>query len=265
MIRPNRLIGVYHYVRQRSPRLYHGEAMGNGALILLLFFCAGFVSGANEGKISGRTVDLSGSPIEAEVRILADTMGATIYRARADGQGFFHVEGVAPGTYALRLTRLGFSPEVIHGVVVTADSTTNIPDTILSVGPCHGPGVSCMCVPSCSGPRGKRAYLSVGISCAVDLEVGSVLCPPKTLLGANLFLSRRGDALYLGPVGRVIPSYPDHCLKPFERIDQVRIDGLGRGDEFCIATTEGRVSHVFLTEDVKPGDESVTIWYVNDR
>jgi hypothetical protein len=211
-------------------------------------------------------VDPVGASI-AKVRVMLDVGGATIYRTSSDDQGMFHLEGVRPGIYTISVRATGFRPKTVAGVVVAEDKPTQL-DMTLFVLSCEAPGVHCFCIgPDChKGALGKRAFLTMGVSCMVDLDADTPSCSPKELKGADLALVA-GDVgtLYLSPLEGSFLSYESNCLEKPTGTERVRINGTGKNDDFCVGTTEGRISHIFLTKDVEPGEQSVTIWFVNDR
>ena len=42
----------------------------------------------------------------------------------------------------------------------------------------------------------------------------------------------------------------------------IRIEGLGRGSDFCLRMNEGRVSRVFFTAEVQPASQEIAIYHV---
>jgi outer membrane receptor protein involved in Fe transport len=92
------------------------------ALLATLLLCFG-VSAAwagVTGKIAGTLVDAQGEPVAAAtIQLLGSKLGAY-----SDVDGRYTIFNIPPGTYELRIKRLGFSTLVIQEVVVSADLTT---------------------------------------------------------------------------------------------------------------------------------------------
>jgi outer membrane receptor protein involved in Fe transport len=78
------------------------------------------------GKVTGSLVDAAGQPIAAAtVQLLGTKLGAF-----SDAQGRYSIFNVPPGSYELRIQRLGFATLVIQNVVVSADQTTSFESTL---------------------------------------------------------------------------------------------------------------------------------------
>lgn len=72
------------------------------------------------GKIAGRVHDPEDEPIvAATISLVGTRLGAY-----SDDQGQYTILNVPAGTYELRVSRLGFEPVLVKGVVVSADQTT---------------------------------------------------------------------------------------------------------------------------------------------
>jgi len=77
---------------------------------------------AQTGRIAGRVTASEGStPVVNAQVVVAGTSTGTL--TREDGR--FTIE-ITPGTYALRVVRIGFKPDTVTGIVVRADSTTTV-------------------------------------------------------------------------------------------------------------------------------------------
>jgi outer membrane receptor protein involved in Fe transport len=94
------------------------------ALLATLTLCFGASTAwaGITGKISGRLVDADGKPIAAAtIHLVGSKLGAY-----SDVEGRYTIFNVPPGTYELRIKRLGFSTLVIQEVVISADQTTTL-------------------------------------------------------------------------------------------------------------------------------------------
>src|SRR5262245_11357462 len=90
------------------------------ASTVLLFAPAAF--GGTTGKISGTVVDKAKKPVVAATVALTGQP----YGAYTSADGHFNILNVPPGTYEVRLSRVGLKPYVIAGVIVSADNTTSL-------------------------------------------------------------------------------------------------------------------------------------------
>jgi outer membrane receptor protein involved in Fe transport len=74
------------------------------------------------GKVAGTVTGPDGSPVlAATVRILGQPLGAV-----TDEEGKYTILNVAPGSYVVSVTRMGFEPVRIQEVSVSADQTTRV-------------------------------------------------------------------------------------------------------------------------------------------
>ena len=78
---------------------------------------------AQTGKVTGQVTDeTSGQPIPGvNVVIEGTTQGAT-----TDGEGYYTILNVTPGTYGVRASFIGYTPEVVQDVRVNIDLSTEI-------------------------------------------------------------------------------------------------------------------------------------------
>ena len=92
------------------------------ALLLIMLGVSAATAGTR-GKIAGRVIDAgNGQPvIGAAVVLEGTTLGAS-----TDLDGGYVIINVPPGTYAVRVTSVGYSPTTIRSVVVSADLTTAV-------------------------------------------------------------------------------------------------------------------------------------------
>ncbi len=80
------------------------------------------VAYAANGKISGTVKDAAGKPIPgANVLVVGTKLGGS-----ADADGNYFVLNVAPGTYNVAVSAVGYEKKVYSGVVVSSDRTTEL-------------------------------------------------------------------------------------------------------------------------------------------
>ena len=95
------------------------------ALLIVIFssLVAATVFGGTTGKLAGRITDVAtGEPlIGTTVVVQGTTLGAA-----TDIEGHFVILGVSPGTYSLRVSTVGYQPELYQNVRVSIDLTTTI-------------------------------------------------------------------------------------------------------------------------------------------
>lgn len=96
-------------------------------LSVILALLTASASLAQSGKISGRITDAAGEPIPG-ANVVID---GTVRGAASDADGYYVILNVSPGTYALRGSFIGFTPQRIQDVRVNIDQTTVI-DFLLS-------------------------------------------------------------------------------------------------------------------------------------
>ncbi len=85
------------------------------------------LSWAALGKISGTVLDQNGDGlIGANVQIMETSQGASIF----DPAGNYAILGVAPGTYTVRISSIGFKTQMVGNVIVQSDVTTTVNATL---------------------------------------------------------------------------------------------------------------------------------------
>ncbi|HDK35276.1 MAG TPA: carboxypeptidase-like regulatory domain-containing protein [Bacteroidetes bacterium] len=89
---------------------------------LLLVFSASVFAGTT-GKIEGKVVDQkTGNPLPGvNVIIMGTQMGAS-----TDINGHYFVNNVPVGRYALKASMIGYTPQIVKNIMVSADLSTSI-------------------------------------------------------------------------------------------------------------------------------------------
>ncbi len=90
-------------------------------LLFGLFLLSSFTVFAQTGKISGTVTDASTGETLIGVNVMIE---GTMFGAATDLDGFFAILNVAPGTYSLKASYIGYAPQVVKGVRVNIAQTT---------------------------------------------------------------------------------------------------------------------------------------------
>jgi len=100
----------------------HKSRVVSLALCCLLLLAALPLHAGTTGTLSGRVLDADGKPVAAATVLVVGTR----LGAYSDAEGKFLILNVAPGTYEVKASRLGFNAVTVTGVVVSADNTTRL-------------------------------------------------------------------------------------------------------------------------------------------
>lgn len=101
------------------------------SLLLASALSAGTLQGQEVwGSIRGRVFEDSTALGAAQVRVSSpDLLGTRT--ALTDGDGYYHLRALPPGTYSVHIARLGKRPVIIEGVVVELGRATSLPPTYM--------------------------------------------------------------------------------------------------------------------------------------
>ncbi len=91
------------------------------ACLLILFIPAAY--GGTTGKISGKVIDAQTKelPVGVNIVIVGTKLGAS-----SDLNGEYFIINIPPGTYQLRASAVGYTPQTVTNINVSADRTTQI-------------------------------------------------------------------------------------------------------------------------------------------
>ena len=112
---------ILSFIASMAPSSVSGILPGvaSGAVLALLVASVAF---GQSGKIAGRVTDDAGGPIPgANVVLVGDVRGAA-----TDADGYYVILNISPGSYALRGSFIGFTPQTVQDVRVNIDQTTVI-------------------------------------------------------------------------------------------------------------------------------------------
>jgi outer membrane receptor protein involved in Fe transport len=92
-------------------------------VVVLLLQALPGIAWAQSGKLSGRVTEVdTGEPIPGATVVLQGTNQGTA----TDPEGRYFLIGLDPGTYAVRVSFVGYTPVVVEDVRVTSDRTTTL-------------------------------------------------------------------------------------------------------------------------------------------
>ncbi|MBI5083642.1 MAG: carboxypeptidase regulatory-like domain-containing protein [Acidobacteria bacterium] len=235
------------------------------------------LSAARGGEIRGRLTD----PIPAElrgalVRLLPEGSSTVLARVLSDAEGRFAFSGVRPGRYLIRATVGGFREQTVDPLAIQGDEVLDAGDIKLSLAGCYSPRVNCDFVTPDGASAGPTLHSSgdkhLAWGCVIDLDNGKLDCPEPGSehhpfkRGPDLRLVSKQGAVFLEPLpgATISPLQPveSDCGGSKQSASPFRIDGLDPGNDWCIRTTQGRISRFFLAAEVEPGTTGIFIHFV---
>ncbi|HTR80660.1 MAG TPA: TonB-dependent receptor [Bacteroidota bacterium] len=97
--------------------------------LFILYVTSAF--GGTTGKISGKVADAQSKepPIGVNIVIVGTTLGTT-----SDLNGDYFIINIPPGTYEVKASAIGYAPQIVSNVSVSADRTTQIDFTLAQQG-----------------------------------------------------------------------------------------------------------------------------------
>src|SRR5690554_2216747 len=107
-----------HHTRTSTVRML----MRLRGVLFTLLFCLPVTSLlAQTGKVSGRVTDSASNEPLPGVNVVID---GTTQGSVTDVDGYYTIINVRPGTYDIRVSFIGYTPEVMQDVRVSTDLTT---------------------------------------------------------------------------------------------------------------------------------------------
>jgi hypothetical protein len=212
------------------------------------------------GSVEGRVVDPTGASIpKSLVRLMPKDSGETKYRTESDDLGSFSFSNVTPGEYVVRASHVGFR-ESSESLTVRDGKATNARSIKVPIIDCDGPVLDCLIVTAVNEPLPPvlaspiaRGGVGLQIGCALDLDAGASRCEASTRTDLR-FVAGEGGKLYLELInGAKLCDSPDQ---------RVRVDGLGPGNRWCVATRTHHRSQVYINLSVvEPGADFIGLFF----
>jgi hypothetical protein len=101
---------------------------------LILLFSNSLFGQQLTGSLSGTARDSSGAAIPSASVELKNASSGDVRRAVTNGDGFFAIVSVPPGTYNLKVASAGFTPWQADGIILTQGDSRTVPNIVLKVG-----------------------------------------------------------------------------------------------------------------------------------
>lgn len=233
------------------------------------------------GAIRARFADSAGAAVVAEVRVLDPKDGAAVFHGNAEATGTLRISALKPGAYRLIARAAGFRRVDLPSVRVEAGKVVDLGTLEMDFSGCDAPGISCSYYGTGDQPIDWHAELgnyrrSVQLRglCGIDLDnEARTVCPQpgrarnwKKRAGIELQLIEAKGRRYLEAMNGAAISVPNtsdgRCGDARFTESRLLVDDLGKGVDFCARSARGAIAHVFLSEEVDRGSESVALWVV---
>jgi hypothetical protein len=220
-------------------------------------------------------VDATGAAIGGATVRLLKSVSDDVAHVTAANSGKFQFETVAPGRYILAAWQQGFRSRRIPLVLRGAGEALDLGYIRLEVAGCDAPGVICDSIGPASPPDPvvSRSNLHIQSDCMAGFAANSAFCPGdrtgKSEGDADIRLTHDDNGVYLTAMNGALLSQPDlprgdcHDANPKEK--QIRIDGLGSGDDICLNTHDRHWSHIFFTDRVTRGSLQIALWQITRK
>lgn len=155
----------------------------------------------------------------------------------------------------------GFQTQRSRVHVTAEGESLDIGKVVLQVGSCDAPGVICDYF---DGPFPPRPTSSGEIrapkDCAFAFASNKTYCAgDKNQEQTDLRIVESGKEIHL------IAMNGSRSCSDTPKLTDFRIDGLGPGDELCLYTHDGHLSHIFFAEEVTPSSAQIALWHVTRK
>jgi len=101
---------------------------------LILFLSTNLFGQQLTGSLSGTANDSSGAAVPGASVELKNAASGDIRHVVSNGDGFFAIVSVQPGTYSLTVSKAGFTTWEADGVVMNQGDNRNMANIVLKVG-----------------------------------------------------------------------------------------------------------------------------------
>ena len=164
-------------------------------LLAALLLAAPAAAAAQNGRIAGTVTDAAKAPVAAaQVSIVATRQGAT-----TDDRGRYTITNVVPGTYEVRVQRIGQRPTTIPSVVVRAGEETRV-DATLEQAPLELGGVTV------SASRRVEKITDAPATVTARVEVVEVIAAKKRVRLSTTCRNQRGETVLDGEALLMVPD-----------------------------------------------------------
>ncbi len=218
--------------------------------------------------IRGQVYDTSGAVIvRATIRVLDESSRNTVLSTHPDQDGRFEAPGLGAGNYLIAVSSPGFTEKLIR-IGMLRFNDDSFQKVQLEVLDCDAPHVNCDIISS--GPYTDphpivfHGSLIIHRSDAVDLEKGVVV--PSVAGATDFNVSVQNGGLYFTLLNKA--TIVESCKaaarrgKTVNKVESVRIDGLGPGTEICMRTNHGDFAKLFVEQLIEPGSEQIALQVV---
>lgn len=244
-------------------------------LWLLLFVVVSTAPGGATQQVRGAVVDTTGAAIGGATVRLLNSVSGEVAHVMANDSGQFQLEIAAPGGYIVTAWHRGFRRRRVKVVSRPEGEALDLGNIRLDFAGCDAPGVICDSFGAAPPPDPvvSRGDLQIRTDCMVAFATSRAFCAGD-LKGwnegdADIRLIRDERGVYLAAMNGAALSEPDlprlDCGDAYPKEKQIRIDGLGPGDDICLHTHDRHWSHVFFTDDVDRGSRNIGIWQITRK
>src|SRR5258708_6936928 len=118
----------------RLLRLTQGTILALGSLDLLLMVCSPALQAQGTEPLTGTVADERGAVVAGATVILKNEARGDIRRTISNGDGYFTISAIQPGSYTAMVEAKGFSRWEEKGIVFNASDKRNLSDIAMAVG-----------------------------------------------------------------------------------------------------------------------------------